>query len=186
MPSPCQSNWRLYVEPESEVAPRDAIYFFKTCLDNSLMVLASRLMSDGLPSQRPRKLKHDHLDNRYRLLIDPGRGSAPDLQCTVEVHDEHNLPAALRDHFPNWEQAVRYLVEQNRGVNVFPAHGFIRESRIEIPISVDSVLPATLEGAIDSRFLEEIVDGCEPFAFVVPQVGFKAMGERWTAKLSDA
>ena len=185
MPSPCQSNWRLYVEPECDDAQRDAIYFFKTCLAHSFLVLASRLLSDGLPSQRPLKLEHHRNGDQFSSLIDPGVGSAPDLKSTVRVHDQRDLPLALGSVFTNWEEAVNYLVQQNRGINVLPAHGSIRESTIDIPISLDLVRPATLDEKIESRFLEKIVDGCEPFAFVVPQVNFRALGEHWTATLDD-
>lgn len=183
MPSPYQSNWRLYIEPETEDAPRDAIYFFKTSLDDSLLVIASRLMSDGLPSHRPSELEIQRDENQYVVLMESGAGSAPDLKAEVQIVEDRQLPTSIQEHFTNWEDAVSYLVEQNRAVSVVPTHGRIRESKIDIPMNVESICPATVDGVIESKFLEPIVKGVEPFAFVVPKVDFKALGEDWTAEL---
>jgi hypothetical protein len=181
-PSPIQSNWRLYVEPESPGRGRDAIYFVKTVLDMASYVLGGRLASDGLPAHLARRIEHRRDGAAIVTDIDPGYGSAPDLRSLVRETESRTLPAAFAACFGSWAGAVRYLVEQNRAVSVHTAHGRILESRISIPISVASVLPAAVERA-ESRWLASIVEGCEPFAFVVPRVAFAALGEGWSAPI---
>ncbi len=76
---------------------------------------------------------------------------------------------------------MKYLVEQNRAINVLPAQGGIRESRIDIPIAIESIQPATVD-FVESSYLASIIHGCEPFAFLVPRVKFLAVREGWTVR----
>jgi len=183
-PSPTQSNWRFYLEPETGSAPRDGIYFFASCLAHPLLTIASRLMSDGLPAHYPAQLLHNVDDGRYETSIVSGGGSSPSLHAIVETDsDQRNsrqLPAALAEHFASWEEAARYLVEQNRAVGVIPAHGGVYESKIQIPIDVATILPAKVVSPVVSQLLQPMIEDTEAFAFVVPQVPFRATGERWT------
>ena len=180
LPSVCQTNWRLYIEPVVDDTSRDAIYFFKTALDHSGLAVASRCMSDGLPSHRPLRIDHRRSDDCVITDIDSGLGSAPDLKSTVRISEHRQLPVELMEHFSDWEHAVQYLVEQNCGVGVHPAQAGICQSKISIPIAIDTVQPADVVGTVESRFLETVIDGCACFAFVVPQVPFLALGETWT------
>ena len=174
MPSPPQSNWRFYVDPEVEDAPRDGIYFFKTVLFHPLLTIGSRVISDGLPAHMPADMWHRRDGDRIATRIDPGDGSAPDLNVEIEEHDTR--PDA-------WDETIRYLIEQNRAVGVVAAHDRVLESRISIPIDLKQVRPARVL-RFESTFLKSIVDGCECLAFVVPTVAFEARGDRWTRRIS--
>jgi len=174
LPSPVQSNWRLYLEPEGEGAAHDAIYFFKTSIDSDLLCAASRLFSDGLPSQRPLEASHLRREQHVMSVLDPGAGSAPDLYAVVEECAGRELPAELEGVVGDWGETVRYLFEQNRALNV--VHDAVVESRITIPIRLEDVRPARVH-ACESEWLSELVQGCACFAFVVPAVEFEARGE---------
>jgi hypothetical protein len=176
LPSPAQSNWRLYLEPPAG-GPRDAIYFFKTVLSSPPHVLLSRVLADGLPAQLAERFEHRRDGARVSTVLEPGGGGAPDLRAAVIEHDARTLPQVFAERFGGWEEAVRYLVEQNRAVCVTPTLGCVLESRIDIPIAVADVVPARVDGTIESAFLAEVVAGAEPFAFVVPKVAFRALGE---------
>jgi len=178
LPSPTQSNWRLYTLPENETASRDAIYFFKTMIDSGLHVLGSRLFSDGLPSHLPLTLGHDQQDGRYETRIESGGGSAPDLHAAVVACESRALPSDLAQHFESWEAAVQYLIEQNRGVGVVASQGKVYESPIAIPLDVNDIIPAEVE-FIQSDYLAELTEGCPPFAFIAPKVSFRAFRQRW-------
>lgn len=183
LPSPAQSNWRLYVEPPDEHPPpaRDAIYFFNTSLGSAPHVLGSRLMADGLPAHLPLVLSHVRDGERVTTALDPGEGSAADLSAAVIEGDDKTLPDAFARCFESWDAAAAYLVEQNRAVGVVERHARVLESRIDIPIAVADVRPARVE-EMTSRYLAAIVEGSEPLAFVVPAVSFRALGERTVAR----
>jgi hypothetical protein len=189
LPSPLQSNWRLYLEPPDARpgATRDAIYFFKTTLSSAPHAIGSRFFSDGLPAHLAARFEHMREGDRVVTRLEPGGGSAPDLFAAVRETGARELPASFAACFPGgWDEAVRYLVEQNRAVSVLARAGVVIESRIDIPIRVEDVRPAVVEGAIESAFLAPYVAGCEPFAFVVPAVSFRALGERAIAPAAPA
>ncbi|MDF1665129.1 MAG: DUF2071 domain-containing protein [Planctomycetota bacterium] len=178
LPSPCQSNWRIYVEPENPQAKRDAIYFFKTTISGSPHAIGSRLMSDGLPSHLSDSFTHIREQDRVVTQMTPGHGSAPDLHSEVLCKTPAVLPDDFKEFFASWNDAVGYLVEQNRGVNVLSGMGEVLESRIDIPIEVSKVEPAQVK-KYESQWLKELTAGCEVFAFVVPSVPFRALGESY-------
>ena len=170
LPSPHQSNWRLYLEDAG------AIYLLGTCLDSAAHVLGSRLLSDGLPAHLA-TMVHARAGRRIETRIDPHGGSAPDLHSIVD-ESERVLPAEFAAHFHSWDEAVRFLVEQDRAVRVLPALGGTVESLICIPIPLTAVVPARVVQC-ESLLLADIVEGCESLGFIVPRMDFRALGERW-------
>ncbi len=171
LPSPLQSNWRLYLEGQ------DAIYFVKTVLSSAVHVIGSRWLADGLPAHLPLRFEHRREGRRIETHIVPGDSNAPDLQVAVVEQDQWTLPPQFAERFADREAAIAYLVRQNGAVSSQPALGAVIGSAIDIPIDEASVRPAAVDGAVHSAWLAELVEGCEVLAFVVPEVPFRALGE---------
>jgi uncharacterized protein YqjF (DUF2071 family) len=179
MPSPAQSNWRFYVESEQGRIPPKAIYFFKTVVSHPEVVVGSRLFADGLPSHAALELSHRRDGATIQTRIIPGDGSAPDLDVVVRSIDTKSLPAEWNAHFETWQEAVRYLVEQNSAVSVSAEHHRLCVSHIDIPMQVETIQPSEVE-LLESDFLKDLIFEAPVFAFIVPAVGFRATGEEWT------
>ena len=177
LPSPLQSNWRFNLAPTQ--GQQDAVYFFKTVLSSAPHVLGSRLLADGLPAHLAGTFVHQRDNDTIKTDIAPDGGSAPDLSSTVHVTDAKALPAAFAEHFASWDDTVRYLVEQNRAVAPIHRQGRVIESRIVIPIDVNDALPA--RAVVESALVAPLIGDAEVFAFVVPTVDFRALGERVVA-----
>jgi hypothetical protein len=175
LPSPKQSNWRLYLARASGDTP--AIYFLKTALGSAAHVAGARLVSNGLPAHLPEKLQHWREGSRVCTQMSPGDGSAPDLNAVVVETDRRQLPSAFGEHFESWEDAAAYLIEQGSARFTMPRYGEVLDSRIDIPIDVSSVRPCEVE-TCDSSWLRDVVGDAVPFAFVVPEVAFRAFGDR--------
>jgi hypothetical protein len=188
MLSPLQSNWRVYLSPEpptrpgQPALPQDAIAFISTCMDETLYTLGSRLGSDGLPSHRlgagsqHTRARVGDTDQVETLLVNEG-GSAPDLRCRVSLGTQ--APDSMPAEFAGLgtpEQALAYLVEQNRAVRAHRALGLISESHIDIPIPLSSVRAATVL-ELESAWLAPLIEGCTAWAFFVPSVPFASLGE---------
>jgi len=179
LPSPWQSNWRLYLAPEEGHPSQDAVYFLTNALSSSLYVLGSRLFSDGLPAHRAAVLRHESIDGVWTTTIDPGSGSGPDLSSEVRVDltsPPGDLPEPFGEQFASAHEAVAYLVSQSRALNLHRWNGRVRESRIHVPID-----PARVRAAevlrVESHWLSPLVEGCPCFAFYVPALCFEALGE---------
>ncbi len=164
-PSPAQSNWRFYLQDHG-VVPKGTIYFFKTMLDSPVAALLSRLLADGLPSHVTGGFEHRREGAKLHVKISGEGGSAPDLLAEVSL-----LEGPLER-----EADVKYLVEQNAGVNVVWRRGVVIESKIDIPIPLENVVPARVDH-LESDFLAPLVADAECLAFVVPSVAFRALGE---------
>lgn len=182
-PSPVQSNWRLYLQPPSGEQSSEGIAFFANAIDNPLYCLGARLMADGLPVHLLSSARHERDGDTVRTELAPGDGSAPDLHTVVrEVEagetDAYGLPPAFAERFADWHAAVDYLVRQERGERIHEAVGLRSVSAISIPIDPAQARPAVLE-QLKSETLVELTADCDGLAFVVPEVKFSALGERW-------
>lgn len=180
LPSPQQSNWRLYLAPSGPEGEQDAVYFLTNVLDSRIYTVGSRLLSDGLPAHLAAHMKHESTGGVWATLIVPGQGSAPDLASEVRVGSSPPtaaaLPATFRAHFADATQAIEYLVTQSRALDIHRWHGAVRQSKIHIPIDLSKVRRADVL-RFESRWLATLVEDAPCFAFYVPSVRFEALGE---------
>ncbi|HEX7897313.1 MAG TPA: DUF2071 domain-containing protein, partial [Planctomycetota bacterium] len=89
LPSPIHTNWRIHVRGAS----KDGIYFVTNAIASTPHALAARMLSEGMPMH---VLKAAEL-SETRLRLDPGRGSAPDVEAEFR-------PAAAPERGP-WTSA---------------------------------------------------------------------------------
>lgn len=178
LPSPFQSNWRLYLKPEA--GKEGSIYFVKTCLSSFAHVIGSRLMSDGLPSHMTGDFKFSIADRQGHLLIDSMGGSAPDLDLVFELSEmKKGVSAAWASRFGDWNACVDYLVSQNRAVDSLCGWASHLESLIDIPINVADAVPVQASITSSCELLTGLLSGEEDelFAFLIPEVDFRFLGE---------
>ena len=152
-------------------------------MDSTLYTLGSRLGSDGLPSHRlgagsqhTRTRASEGEEQVVTLLLSNG-GSAPDLRCRVTLGA--GAPREATAEFAaigSTQQALAYLVEQNRAVRAHRALGLVSESHIDIPIPLESVRAADVT-PLESEWLAPLIEGCTPWAFFVPSAPFASVGE---------
>lgn len=184
LPSPLQSNWRLYLQPVTPGGRQDAIYFFKTVLGSTAHVVGARLAADGLPAHRSLTFSHECAADQISIQIEAGHGSSPALSVLASQHAEHTLPPAWAERFENWKTAATYLIEQNAAVYIDVETGQPNESRIAIPIDLATVNPVSVQDLDISGIPDALMPPPSPddpsewcFGFVVPAVRFDALGE---------
>jgi hypothetical protein len=176
-PSPLQSNWRLYVGNVPSKSGEGSVYFLTSVLSNGIYALASRMFADGLPGHYAKTFEHDRSSEVLITNLGADGGSGPELSSSVrETSDGRVLPSAWNSRFSTWEQAVTYLVEQNRALRVDPVDNVVHESVISIPIRVGDVRPASISTLAVNAF-GDLFDDAEPFVFVVSKVAFEALSE---------
>ncbi|WP_342117856.1 DUF2071 domain-containing protein [Pseudoduganella sp. OTU4001] len=169
LPSPLQSNWRLYLEEPGKV------YFVRNVMDSALHALGTRMFSDILPTHLPARFSHEHDGARYTTIIEPGAGSAPQLAAEASVTTERTLPPALAQAFDSWDEAVAFLACQHEAMIKIPALGRMAVSEISLPIPLDEVLPLA-PGRVDCPMIGPRAGS--PFCFAVPSVHFKVLSEQ--------
>jgi hypothetical protein len=167
MPSPLQSNWRLYAEAPGQVV------FLKNILGSPVHALATRLLSDVLQSHYPQRFLHESNDGRFRTVITPGAGSAPALLCEVAATASKTAPP----QFSTWEAAVQFLACQHIAVAHVARNGRVAASEIDLPIELSQVRPLASIGDVHCPLLEQLGVSGEPFCFLVPEVEFRVRSE---------
>ncbi len=161
LPSPRQSNWRLYLDAGPAHTPDTrTVLFLKNIMDSTLFTLATRLFSDVLPTHLPVRFVHERSGNALRTSIAPGAGSAPALEAFLQIAapddpQAKQLPKALAGLFGSWDEAVRFLALQDAAVA--PCIGTepvqLAFAEIELPIDVAQVLPAQAVGEVHCGLL---------------------------------
>lgn len=178
LPSPLQSNWRLYLDHTPPGAPAvPCVYFLKNIMDSLPHALGTRLFSDILPTHLAAGMTHDVTATQARCGIASGAGSAPLLDLQADIMAEHGLDTDWQALFGNWRDAVAFLACQDAAIAHVPRNGKLVFGEIDLPVDVDQVQALTAVRA-DCGLLGQLPPLSTPFAFLVPEVAFKALSER--------
>lgn len=177
-PSPLQSNWRLYVSEIDGVAvARPTVLFLHNIFDSALYALATRLMSDSLPSHLAAAFRHHHRDGRYETRIDGGSGSAPSFDLVAHATADLGDPGELGRFAENPAALARLLCLQDAAVCPLGDGGALAEGEIDLPIDPGAIVPLDPVRYRPGALLRHI--GCQdaPFCFAVPGVRFDVVSE---------
>ncbi len=169
LPSPIHTNWRIYVvDPQ---AGQRGVYFVTNAIASTPHALAARLFSEGMPMH---PLAHAAVrvaeDRSCRVLLEPGTGSAPDLES--ELHpSEPILPGApWTDCFEDYRAFLSYCVPQNCALSSQPWYARITRQEITLAIPLDSCEP--MAGISHSHVASAYVGDAVPLCFRVGRVAF--------------
>jgi hypothetical protein len=176
LPSPLQSNWRLYVRhARTGVA---GVHFLSTAIGRTPHALGARLLAEGLPMHvLGRASRLVTADGRIDLLLDPGRGTAPDATARLVPLPERPVDGPWRSAFADYEEMLAHCVPQDRALSVQPWRGRLVRQEISLGIPPDRCVP--LSGTVTSAAARALVGEAEPFAFLVPFVRFRFEGETY-------
>ncbi|MEG0882902.1 MAG: DUF2071 domain-containing protein [Janthinobacterium sp.] len=178
LPSPLQSNWRLYLDHAPPGAPDvPCVYFFKNIMDSLPHALGTRLFSDILPTHLAADMTLEVSATQARCSIAPGAGSAPALEVQADITAKHGLDADWQQLFGNWRDAVAFLACQDAAIAHVPRNGKLVFGEIDLPVDLDQVQALTALRA-DCGLLGQLPPVSQPFAFLVRKVAFKALSER--------
>jgi hypothetical protein len=174
-PSPIQSNWRLYVQ--NPRTGRLGIQFVTTAIASAPHALATRILAEGVPMHIPAaaQLSRD-ADGPIVLAIDPGRGTAPDVQATFTPSSVPNLEPPWSLCFASWREILGHCVPQDRAMSMRPGSGVVTRQEITLDIPLESCQP--LSGTVVSSFAHTIVGDATPLCFVVDSVKFRFVAEK--------
>lgn len=178
LPSPLQSNWRLYLDHTPPGAPDvPCVYFLKNIMDSLPHALGTRLFSDILPTHLADGMTLDVSATQARCSIAPGAGSAPALDIQAAFAASQALDADWQPLFGNWRDAVAFLACQDAAIAPVPRNGKLVFGEIHLPVDLDQV-QALATAHADCGLLGQLPPVSPPFAFLVPKVPFKALSER--------
>jgi hypothetical protein len=181
-PSPIQTNWRTYVrDPRTG---KDGIYFVTTAVTTSLHALGARLMTEGVSMHMPARASLSRAaDGAVALALDPGQGSAPDLDLALRPAPDRSLPPSWSACFADYDAMLLHALPQDRALSTQPWRE--TTTRQEISLGIQPKVCEPLEGKVSSRAARAIVGdeaAASPVCFRVPRVDFVMTAEehdRW-------
>lgn len=167
MPSPIQSNWRIYVaDPRTKL---NGIHFVTTAINQVLPALLARLLSEGIPMHLVRYGEVTaKADGSFHVCLDPGTGSAPDLAMELQPSAFPVLEPAWSSCFDTFHDMLAYCVPQDRAMSSQPWYRRITRQEIELGIPLESCEPLT--ATVTSKSAQRIAGDAQPLCFRVPQV----------------
>ena len=169
LPSPVHSNWRIYVvDPHSGLR---GVYFVTNAIASTPHALAARLLSEGMPMHVLRRAGVQVGDDRAcRVLLDPGEGSAPDLEAVLRPGDAVLPGPPWSECFENHAAFLAYCVPQDRAFSSQPWYGRITRQEIALRIPLESCEP--LSGEVRSHVAAAYAGDAAPLCFRVGRVAF--------------
>ncbi|GHO99158.1 hypothetical protein KSF_092060 [Reticulibacter mediterranei] len=168
-PSPVQTNWRIYVrDPRTG---NSGVFFVTNACSSTLVALGARLFAEGMPMH---VLQTGSIgvgqDGTVELLLDAGKGSAPDAQGTLHLMTERPIHGPWDICFASYDDMLAYCVPQDRAFSTQP--WYARLTRQEITLNIPLAICEPLEGNVHSHTATTFVGDSAPFCFIVPTVTF--------------
>ena len=173
LPSPIQSNWRIYVVDRN--TSKRGVFHLTTATNSTLHALAGRILGEGSPMHVPRRA--DLLcdaSGTVHLAIDPGTGTAPDARATLRPSLERTIPPGWVACFGDWDRFLLYCLAQERSLGFQP--WYERVSRREVELTASPKDCRRIDGAVESGAASQIVGNANALCFHVRQA--KARFER--------
>lgn len=174
LPSPIQSNWRIYVTSPSN--SHDGVYFISTSISSTTHALAARFFAEGLPMHVP---QHSELEGgsngSVSVALEPGAGTSPDLHATLTPSPAKSLPKSWYSCFLDYDGFLGYCVPQDRALSCQPWYNSWTRQEIVLEIPLQSCVPLT--GVVFSNTIQVLVGDGEPVCFLVPKVNFRFISE---------
>jgi hypothetical protein len=169
LPSPVHSNWRIYVvNPHND---QRGVYFVTNAIASTMHGLAARLLSEGMPMHVFRRAAVQVGEDRICcVLLDPGSGSAPDLEAVLRPSDALLPGPPWSECFEHYSAFLAYCVPQDRAFSSQPWYGRITRQEIALRIPLESCEP--LVGEVCSHVAAAYVGNAAPLCFRVGKVAF--------------
>jgi hypothetical protein len=175
-PSPIQSNWRIYVY--DPITGKRGIQFLTIASSAKRYALAARLMAENVPMHVPASAAMRRTpDGMLHLQIDPGEGSAPDIQATFQEIPQPALAPPWDLCFGTWREMLAYCVPQDRAMSAQPWLGRVARQEITLNIPLETCRP--LAGTVISKAASAIVGNAAPVCFFVEQLSFRLLKEEF-------
>ena len=183
LPSPVHSNWRIYVvDPHTGLR---GVYFVTNAIASTLHALAARLLSEGMPMHPLRRaVVQVGADRTCRVLLDPGEGSAPDLEAELRPSDAVLSGMPWTECFDSYLAFLSYCVPQDRAFSSQPWYGLITRQEIALRIPLESCEP--LCGEVRSHVAAAYVGDIVPLCFRVGRVAFCFVREEYDRRVLES
>ena len=171
LPSPVQSNWRVHV---IDVKGERGIYFVETVVNETMVALGGRFLSDGVPMHLAEAACVKKSDGgEYFVELKSGAGSAPELVAKLIPAQKPELTGIWRDCFNDADSFLAYCVPQDRAISVQGWYGQCTSQEINLGIPVESC--QFLTGEVVSTAVSSLIGAqllASPICFLVPRVDF--------------
>src|SRR5215471_1290681 len=109
-----QSNWRFYghiTEPKSE--SRQAVLFIRTVTTSLVLSAFGRRLARCFPLRRAHRMTLGWAGGHLTAVIDPGRGSAPELAFEGEQAESSSASDLFCQQFPSYETYAYWIIDQH-------------------------------------------------------------------------
>jgi hypothetical protein len=169
LPSPIHSNWRIYVaDPHTG---RRGVYFVTSAIASTPHALAARLLSEGMPMHPLADAAVQVAEDRScRVLLEPGTGSAPDLEAELHPGDAVLPGTPWTECFENYRTFLSYCVPQECVFSSQPWYGRVTRQEISLNIALDSCEP--MSGIVHSHVAAAYTGDAVPLCFRVGRAVF--------------
>lgn len=168
LPSPVQSNWRIYVrDPRTG---KEGVYFVTNSITSTAHALCARLFSEGMPMHA---LAHGEVsanaDGSFKVHLDPGAGSGPHVESDFDP-GQPVLPPPFTRCWDSYRDFLAYTVPQDRAFSSQPWSGRLTRQEITLGIPLESCEP--LDGRVVSRSATAYAGQARPVCFRVARAAF--------------
>jgi len=132
VPEIMQSNWRFYGQiTESARKPRKGVLFVRTVTASLLLSAFGRRLARCFPLRRARQMILEQQSSIVHGIINPGRGTAPQLLFVGERADPGSPPHIFREQFSSYESYARWIIDQHLSLVIWPREYVVQDMHLD-------------------------------------------------------
>jgi hypothetical protein len=127
-----QSNWRFYghlMPPGSQ--SQQTVLFIRTVTTSLTLSVFGRRLARCFPLRRADRMTLQSEGPRVNALIDPGKGSAPELVFEGEQAESGEIPAVFSGPFSSYQTYARWIIDQHLSLVVWPREYIVQDMHLD-------------------------------------------------------
>ena len=127
-----QSNCRFYGQiTGSARESRKGVLFVRTVTPSLLLSAFGRRFARCFPLRRARHMRVEQQSNIVHGIIDPGRGTAPELLFEGERADPGSPPHIFQEQFSSYESYTRWIIDQHLSLVTWPHEYVVQDMHLD-------------------------------------------------------
>src|SRR5262249_10873529 len=120
-------------EPESE--SRQAVLFIRTVTTSLVLSAFGRRLARCFPLRRAHRMTLGWAGGHLTAVIDPGRGSAPELAVEGEQAESSSASDLFCQQFPSYEAYAYWIIDQHLSLVTWPREYVVQDMHLDFQIA---------------------------------------------------
>jgi hypothetical protein len=166
-------------QAEPGATPLEGVYLVSGATSSTVLALAARILYEGVPLHRAAAMTLEVGEHRVEARVEPGGGSAPDLQAVLRARlgTRPPLPAPAAELFPDWDALISHVAAPARLLSSQPHLGRVTVTELSLAPAPRECIVLEVE-SLSSAYAAAVAGEGRPVCFLAPRIELSVWAQR--------